>query len=81
MDDAKKFKKIVQLRSFSPFTTAEEALEEINAVARSECTDSLANFLEQTLPKAKKGINCGYHFYSFFELTISIATFNVLCDV
>lgn len=53
--DLKRFSQIVKLKGFCPFTSAENALENINAISEGEVTPALATFLEQNLPKAKKG--------------------------
>jgi len=57
--DPKLFSKMVTLKSFHAFTTAEEALEEINAVALAEPSDGLMNFLETNLPKKAKTYQLG----------------------
>jgi len=48
------FSNVVKLVAFQPFSTAEEGLAELHAVASGEASDALANFLELNLPKAKK---------------------------
>mmetsp|Transcript_70679 Transcript_70679/g.188460 ORF Transcript_70679/g.188460 Transcript_70679/m.188460 type:complete len:439 (-) Transcript_70679:409-1725(-) len=53
--DAKVFTKAVKLVAFQPFATAEEALEQINAMVAGEPTDTLMNMLDTNLPSAKKG--------------------------
>jgi len=52
--DLKRFSQMVKLKAFCPFTSAENALENINAISEGEVTPMLANFLEQNLPKVKK---------------------------
>jgi len=59
INDPKLFGKMVTLVAFHPFTTAEEALEEMDAVAAAEPTDALMQFLEANLPKKKKGWKLG----------------------
>lgn len=54
LEEAKSFKKIIELKSFHPFLTAEEALTEISAIANGECSESLQEFLSTNLPKVKK---------------------------
>jgi len=49
-----RFSKICQLKAFLPFSSAENALENINAISEGEVTEYLANFLEMNLAKAKK---------------------------
>ena len=48
-----RFGKVVKLKGFKPFTSAANALGEINSVSESICTDDLKNFLELNLPKVK----------------------------
>eukprot|EP01116_Phalansterium_solitarium_P014206 TRINITY_DN31765_c0_g1_i1.p1 TRINITY_DN31765_c0_g1~~TRINITY_DN31765_c0_g1_i1.p1 ORF type:complete len:481 (-),score=168.80 TRINITY_DN31765_c0_g1_i1:290-1732(-) len=50
-----KFGKIVRLKSFIPFTSAENALENINDVSEGVLNDHLKNFLEVSFPKVKPG--------------------------
>ena len=56
--DASRFNKVVKLKGFKPFTSAQEALDNIMAVSENEATDFLKSFLEQNLPKVRviKGI-------------------------
>ena len=49
--DLTRFGKTVKLTAFKPFTSAANALEQINAVSESQLTDDLKNFLELNLPK------------------------------
>jgi nucleolar protein 56 len=51
--DMTRFGKVVKLKGFKPFTSAANALEQINSVAESTCSDDLKNFLEMNLPKVK----------------------------
>jgi hypothetical protein len=51
--DMTRFGKVVKLKGFKPFTSAANALGEINSVSESICTDDLKNFLELNLPKVK----------------------------
>jgi nucleolar protein 56 len=44
---------MVKLQAYKPFTTAEEALDNIMAVAQNKCTDTLKNFLTTSLPSTK----------------------------
>jgi nucleolar protein 56 len=53
--DIARFSKIASLVAFKPFTTAVDALEQINAVSESEMTEMLATFLTTSLPKVKDG--------------------------
>ena len=52
--DPKKFCSIVKLKAFQPFTTAENALENMMNVSEGVCHDDLKNFLETNLPSVKK---------------------------
>lgn len=56
-NDFATFSRIVKLKAFQPFTTAANALENINAVSENLVTEDLKAFLEQNLPahKAKPG--------------------------
>jgi len=44
---------MVKLQAWKPFSTAEEALENITAIAQNKCTDFLKNFLTTSLPATK----------------------------
>jgi len=46
------FSRLIKLKAFQPFTSAENALENINSVSEGEVTESLATFLEMNLPKS-----------------------------
>lgn len=52
--DAGRFGKLVKLKAFGPFPSAEVALENMNAVSESLAADHLIEFLTMNLPKAKK---------------------------
>ncbi|KAL4513455.1 hypothetical protein Ndes2526A_g07415 [Nannochloris sp. 'desiccata'] len=52
--DIARFGKYVKLSAFKPFSSAANALEQINAVSESQMTDDLKNFLSTNLPKVKK---------------------------
>jgi nucleolar protein 56 len=54
LEEAKSFKKLVELKSFHPFLTAEEALAEISAISGGECSEVLSEFLSTNVPKVKK---------------------------
>ena len=49
-----KFAMLVKLKAYSPFKTAEEALENINAIITGDCTQSLVDFLQSYLPAVKE---------------------------
>jgi len=61
MQDPKRFAKMIELHAWTPFKDAEEALLQVTSVANGESTDSLQNFLEQNLPKAKKKYQLGVY--------------------
>jgi len=48
------FSRSVKLKAFQPFASAEDALENTNAISEHAMTDSLKNFLEMNLPKVGK---------------------------
>lgn len=52
--DLSRFSKIMKLKAFMPFVSAENALENINAVTEGVMTELLKDFLETNLPKGKK---------------------------
>ncbi|CEG50254.1 nucleolar protein nop56 [Plasmopara halstedii] len=51
--DISSFGRIVKLKAFQPFTSAENALENINNISEGLLSDDLKNFLEMNLPKVK----------------------------
>ena len=50
--DMGKFSRTIKFKAFKPFSSAENALENINCVSEGVLTDDLKNFLELNLPKA-----------------------------
>jgi len=44
---------MVTMQAYSPFTTAEEALENIIAITQNKCTNTLKTFLTTSLPSTK----------------------------
>jgi nucleolar protein 56 len=50
-----RFSKIAKMKGFCPFTSAENALENINDISEGILNDTLKNFLELELPKVKAG--------------------------
>lgn len=52
--DLSLFSRSIKLKAFQPFTSAEDALENINAISEHAMTDTLKNFLEMNLPKVGK---------------------------
>lgn len=53
LQNLEKFSAIVKLKSFLPFSSAEQSLEQINAISEGELTQCLLNFLETNVPKKK----------------------------
>ncbi|CAI5732937.1 unnamed protein product [Peronospora destructor] len=53
--DVSSFGRIVKLKAFQPFTSAENALENINNISEGLLSDDLKDFLEMNLPKVKAG--------------------------
>lgn len=52
--DLQRFGRAVKLKAFQPFESAQDALENANAISEHAMTGSLHNFLEMNLPKVKK---------------------------
>lgn len=52
--DLATFSRAVKLHAFQPFESAQEALENINAISEHSMTSTLKNFLEMNLPSGKK---------------------------
>jgi nucleolar protein 56 len=50
-----RFGKVVGLTAFKPFSSAANALEQINAVSEAQLTDDLKAFLTMNLPKVGSG--------------------------
>ena len=48
-----RFSKMVKLAAFQPFTTAEEALENIKLISQNKVSETLKNFLNTNLPATK----------------------------
>lgn len=59
--EPKTFGKMVTLHAWTPFTTAEDALDQVNAIAAGTPTEALVNFLETNLPKSKKKYQLGVY--------------------
>jgi len=55
IQDASQFKKMVRLKAFCPFTSAENALENCNDVSEGVLNDTLRNFLMNNFPGTKPG--------------------------
>ncbi|EER13780.1 Nucleolar protein Nop56, putative [Perkinsus marinus ATCC 50983] len=53
-ENLKDFMSLVKLRGFLPFTSAEVALSNINAIVAGECTEELKNFLSMNLTTQSK---------------------------
>lgn len=54
-----RFRQVVQVKATYPFVDAEEALENCQAIANGESTETLRNFLDQNLPKKRKKCQLG----------------------
>ena len=54
INDLSRFQRIVKMVAFHPFDTAENALENMNAITEHEVTPDLKTFLESNLPQGKK---------------------------
>lgn len=54
MTDLSRFNSVVKLVGFSPFKTAANALENINAISEGITTQDLQVFLQSCLPKSGK---------------------------
>jgi nucleolar protein 56 len=50
-----RFGKVAKLVGFKPFSSAADALEQINAVSEAQLTDELKNFLTMNLAKVTTG--------------------------
>lgn len=53
--DLAKFGRVVKLKAFHPFSSAENALQNINDISEGLVGDDLKNFLEMNLPAVKAG--------------------------
>lgn len=54
MTEFSRFSKMVKLKAFAPFQSAQHALENANLVSEGAVSDFLKNFLETNLPREKK---------------------------
>jgi nucleolar protein 56 len=57
--DLKRFGRAVKMKSFSPFESAQVALENANAISEHAMSGTLHNFLEMNLPKKSKSYTLG----------------------
>jgi nucleolar protein 56 len=57
--DLKRFGRAVKLKAFFPFETAQQALENANAISEHAMTETLHDFLELNLPKKSKKYTLG----------------------
>jgi nucleolar protein 56 len=55
MTDLSRFSKVIKLKAFMPFKSAEEALESINDLSEGMLNEKLRAFLEMNLPSVKEG--------------------------
>lgn len=51
INDLERFSKIIKLKAFLPFASAESALENINSISQGEITKFLADWLHMNVPK------------------------------
>jgi nucleolar protein 56 len=68
-----RFGKVVKLVAFKPFTSAANALEQINAISEAQLTDDLKAFLTMNLPKAKEGKKAKKYQLGVFEAKLGSA--------
>lgn len=59
MQDFSKFSKVCKMVGSLPFTSAENALENINSISEGILTESLHDFLKQTFSKKTEGVVLG----------------------
>ncbi|KAK5580585.1 hypothetical protein RB653_000605 [Dictyostelium firmibasis] len=59
MQDFSKFSKVCKMIGTLPFTSAENALENINSISEGILTESLHDFLKQTFSKKTEGVVLG----------------------
>eukprot|EP00537_Pseudo-nitzschia_pungens_P006052 CAMPEP_0172363458 /NCGR_PEP_ID=MMETSP1060-20121228/6813_1 /TAXON_ID=37318 /ORGANISM="Pseudo-nitzschia pungens, Strain cf. cingulata" /LENGTH=535 /DNA_ID=CAMNT_0013086205 /DNA_START=210 /DNA_END=1817 /DNA_ORIENTATION=- len=57
--DIKRFGRALKLKAFLPFETAQQALENANAISEHAMTEALHDFLEMNLPKKSKKYSLG----------------------
>jgi len=57
--DLKRFGRALKLKAFLPFETAQQALENANAISEHAMSESLHDFLEMNLPKKSKKYSLG----------------------
>lgn len=79
VQDAARFKQVCSMVAFHAFSTAEEALENMNAVAKGEATELLTSFLDQNLPSKRKRVQLGIVDISLAK-TLSDLDYPVVCD-
>merc|ERR1711990_1182542 len=60
LGEVARLSKVVSLEAFKPFTSAAEALEQINALSESQAPEALITFLQLNLPKVKPGKKAKY---------------------
>jgi len=70
MTDFARFQRIVKMTAFSPFSTAENALENINSVSEHDVSPDLSAFLEANMQKGKKSVK---HPLGVIEPTLATA--------
>eukprot|EP00879_Flechtneria_rotunda_P003302 GHRR01003527.1.p1 GENE.GHRR01003527.1~~GHRR01003527.1.p1 ORF type:complete len:501 (+),score=194.82 GHRR01003527.1:494-1996(+) len=53
VSDMQRFGKVAKLAAFKPFSSAADALEQVNAISEAQLTDDLKNFITMNLGKVK----------------------------
>jgi len=61
VQDFGRFSRIIKLKSFQPFTSAEVALENQNDLSEGVLNDFLKNFLQNNFPKVKPGKSSSFN--------------------
>ncbi len=75
-----RFGKVVKLTAFKPFTSAANALEQINAVSEAQLTDDLRHFLEVNLPKVGAVPKCGRQAQAVLDVKTQLQQTYVPCS-
>ncbi len=57
--DIERFSKIIKLKAFLPFASAEAAFENISAISQGEITKTLADWLQMHVPANDKNVSLG----------------------
>ena len=76
VSDMNRFGRVVKLTAFLPFSSAADALEQVNAVSEAQMTDELKNFLELNLPKVSSVSQTSRARQSHQQLTLQDGNLN-----